>query len=623
MAFSTASWPHVDRTVAAPKISTLGRQGPSFSEEVPEEVPESRQRRYQNSSSDGTRGGGDRAVAAHLEKRLSWVVKDPARLFATVESNVRSARERVGPLGFRVLQRVFARLARVVEQGSEYGPTDSRSTQPAWILMSERECWRWLSGDRILSDQPASMMSRIFGMCLDAYTFVKGRAAARRAAHAAPGYRVVMHAGYVGSELVGAEGVVEAVEEHGNKGGGRKGRWVKVAWTLAGGDVVREWLPISVLAGLGGRLSSKNRGSCDRCRTKARICKHQCQDMSLANNYAKSMPATLSASTMNLRSTRPTSTSLRPPARGWGRWNADEEAALGRLVAELGPRGNWLAISNRLDSGRSPGAVELHWQIMHGAAAKRPGKDPGTAAPRKRKSTGAAGPVDGEPAAGADGKQPPMKRARWGATHAIHEQFDDGYPELAERFVRQRATAAQRRYEYNLGSCRFPDAARADEGLRKLKTLFRQLDAACENADVFKRCGDERRAAFSVELAKWGWRRGARLQYRGGKDGDDGDGDGAPEPAAGAAAAGVLGPPAAGQLNLGDLAAPRAAPFPAPAKRAADGGADRAPPKKRKGAPAPAGGGRAAVLALREQQAAAAAASSALDAANDLMAADE
>ena len=114
MAFSTASWPHVDRTVAAPKISTLGRQGPSFSEEVPEEVPESRQRRYQNSSSDGTRGGGDRAVAAHLEKRLSWVVKDPARLFATVESNVRSARERVGPLGFRVLQRVFARLARVV-----------------------------------------------------------------------------------------------------------------------------------------------------------------------------------------------------------------------------------------------------------------------------------------------------------------------------------------------------------------------------------------------------------------------------------------------------------------------------------------------------------------------------
>ena len=53
--------------------------------------------------------------------------------------------------------------------------------------------------------------------------------------------------------------------------------------------------------------------------------------------------------------------------KGGARWNADEEAALGRLVAELGPRGNWLAISTRLDSGRSPGAVEQHWQIMHGA----------------------------------------------------------------------------------------------------------------------------------------------------------------------------------------------------------------------------------------------------------------
>ena len=77
-----------------------------------------------------------------------------------------------------------------------------------------------------------------------------------------------------------------------------------------------------------------------------------------------------------------------------------------------------------------------------------------------------------------------MKRARWGATHAIHEYFDDGFPALAERFVRQRATAAQRRYEYNLGSCRFPDPTSADEGLRKLKTLFRQLDAACESDEV-------------------------------------------------------------------------------------------------------------------------------------------
>ena len=263
-------------------------------------------------------------MAAHLEERLSWVVKDPARLFAAVESNVRSARERVGPLGFRVLQLVFARLARVVAQGSEYGPTHNREAQPRWLLKSENECWRWLSGDRIVSDQPAIMLSRIFGMCLDEYTFVKGRRAAQ-----GPGSRVVMHAGYVGSELVGAEGVVEAVEERARRAGGR---WAEVTWTLTGGDVVREWLPNSVLGGLGRGRSNRNRrrGSCDKCRTKFLSCKHQCQDTSLANDYAKSMPATLSASTMNLRSTRPT-------------------------------------------------------------VAKRPGKDPGTAAPRKRKSTGAAG----------------------------------------------------------------------------------------------------------------------------------------------------------------------------------------------------------------------------------------
>ncbi|KAH8052111.1 hypothetical protein JL720_14993 [Aureococcus anophagefferens] len=181
-----------------------------------------------------------------------------------------------------------------------------------------------------------------------------------------------------------------------------------------------------------------------------------------------------------------------------------------------------------------------------------------------------------------------MKRA--GRAHAIHEQFDDGYPELAERFVRQRATAAQRRYEYNLGSCRFP--ARADEGLRKLKTLFRQLDAACENADVFKRCGDERRAAFSVELAKWGWRRGAP-PVRGGKGGDGGGGGGA-EPAA-ARRGGRPRP--AGRGPAQPRRPRRAARAPFPRRRSAPPAArGRAPPEAQARA-APAGGGRAAVLA--------------------------
>lgn len=106
----------------------------------------------------------------------------------------------------------------------------------------------------------------------------------------------------------------------------------------------------------------------------------------------------------------------------------------------------------------------------------------------------------------------PMKRARWGATHAIHEYFSDGFPELAERFVRTRASAAQRRFEYNLGSCRFCDAAAAAHGLKKLKTLFRQLDSACGASD--QHLVTLRRKEFVAELRKWGWRRGARLQYR-------------------------------------------------------------------------------------------------------------
>ncbi|KAH8066262.1 hypothetical protein JL722_692 [Aureococcus anophagefferens] len=266
-------------------------------------------------------------------------------------------------------------------------------------------------------------------------------------------------------------------------------------------------------------------------------------------------------------------TAWRKQWEDWHAWHAQYAATSGDAAAQ----GDESAESTfaRGEDGGVDGGKQYELELARQRDAPKAPKAPKAAA---APPPSAAAATTASPR-GADGKQPPMKRARWGATHAIHEQFDDGYPELAERFVRQRATAAQRRYEYNLGSCRFPDAARADEGLRKLKTLFRQLDAACENADVFKRCGDERRAAFSVELAKWGWRRGARLQYRGGKDGDDGDGDGAPEPAAGAAAAGVLGPPAAGQLNLGDLAAPRAAPF--PRRRSAPPAARTARPKRK------------------------------------------
>ena len=48
-----------------------------------------------------------------------------------------------------------------------------------------------------------------------------------------------------------------------------------------------------------------------------------------------------------------------------------------------------------------------------------------------------------------------VKRARWGAQHRIHEHFADGFPDLARRFVKVRASS-DRRFEYDLGTRRFP-----------------------------------------------------------------------------------------------------------------------------------------------------------------------
>lgn len=76
-----------------------------------------------------------------------------------------------------------------------------------------------------------------------------------------------------------------------------------------------------------------------------------------------------------------------------------------------------------------------------------------------------------------------MKRARWGATHRIHEHFVDGFPMLGERFVRERE-AAERRFEYNLGSRNFPDKADGEAGIGSLKALFRRLDRAIGLGDA-------------------------------------------------------------------------------------------------------------------------------------------
>ena len=64
------------------------------------------------------------------------------------------------------------------------------------------------------------------------------------------------------------------------------------------------------------------------------------------------------------------------------RWTPDEETQLRTLVAELGAQGAWPAVAQRLGTGRSAAAVELHWK---GTAASAPSAAP-KPAKRARKS---------------------------------------------------------------------------------------------------------------------------------------------------------------------------------------------------------------------------------------------
>jgi len=104
-----------------------------------------------------------------------------------------------------------------------------------------------------------------------------------------------------------------------------------------------------------------------------------------------------------------------------------------------------------------------------------------------------------------------MKRARWGATHRIHEHFVDGFPELEERFVRERE-AAERRFEYNLGSRNFATKREGEEGIDTLKVLFRKLDRAIglRDANMVQSIREE----FLAELRHWNWRKGARVEFK-------------------------------------------------------------------------------------------------------------
>ena len=57
------------------------------------------------------------------------------------------------------------------------------------------------------------------------------------------------------------------------------------------------------------------------------------------------------------------------------KWTPEEDDALKNLVDELGSRGAWPQIAQRLGTGRSPAAVEQHWRGGGGEAPKKPIKE--------------------------------------------------------------------------------------------------------------------------------------------------------------------------------------------------------------------------------------------------------
>ena len=99
----------------------------------------------------------------------------------------------------------------------------------------------------------------------------------------------------------------------------------------------------------------------------------------------------------------------------------------------------------------------------------------------------------------------------------IHAVFEDGFPDLEERFVREKA-AADRRYEYNLGSRTFDTEEDGDDGLEHLKKLFRTLDRAAGNPATDDDDLARARRKFAAELRLWGFRKGARKRRRDGSE---------------------------------------------------------------------------------------------------------
>jgi len=189
----------------------------------------------------------------------------------------------------------------------------------------------------------------------------------------------------------------------------------------------REWQLISELLGSGRTASGVEQHwqvlTGQRARNGATICKAD-QDPEAA---------ALAASVARGGDARPAGAERRPAAR----WTADEESALAEAVRALG-KGRWCDIAKRLGSGRSPSAVEQHWQIITGQRKSKGSRAQNARAPPDRGlglglglGAAAAGPPEspgdgGAPApapallggAPADGGAPRPERpggARWSA----------------------------------------------------------------------------------------------------------------------------------------------------------------------------------------------------------------
>jgi len=82
------------------------------------------------------------------------------------------------------------------------------------------------------------------------------------------------------------------------------------------------------------------------------------------------------------------------------KWTPEEDDALKNLVDELGSRGAWPQIAQRLGTGRSPAAVEQHWRGGGGEAPKKPIKEKKKAGPRGSPGPKPTGSVKVKTAAG-------------------------------------------------------------------------------------------------------------------------------------------------------------------------------------------------------------------------------